>query len=88
MTKLPSLTEATTPELLDRAVELLTFAKMCQTHLAPNPIADLDYLTESAAILETLTRRTVDAAREEGHSWDVIGHCLGITKQAAHQRFR
>lgn len=32
-------------------------------------------------------RTLVAQARTEGASWEQIGHALGITKQAAHQRF-
>jgi len=31
--------------------------------------------------------RAVVAAREEGSSWENIGHVLGISKQAAHQKY-
>ncbi len=59
-----------------------------------------DYVETSAGV-ETLrelafTRRTVDQltriavadARAGGLSWQEIGDALGITRQAAHERFR
>lgn len=31
--------------------------------------------------------RLVTQARQEGHTWKQIGDALGITRQAAHQRY-
>lgn len=36
---------------------------------------------------ELVLRRQVLAARREGHSWAAIGYALGVSKQAAQQRF-
>jgi hypothetical protein len=33
-------------------------------------------------------RAAVRAAREEGYPWSAIGRALGVTKQAAQERFR
>jgi hypothetical protein len=34
-----------------------------------------------------LLREAIDGARAAGHSWDTIGRLLGVSRQAAQQRF-
>jgi hypothetical protein len=60
---------------------------------APSPTA-LDRLATAAAVIEELRGqgdllldRFVGQARVEGCSWTQIGETLGVSKQAAHQRF-
>jgi hypothetical protein len=36
---------------------------------------------------ELMLRRQVSVARRDGHSWAAIGYAVGITPQAAQQRF-
>jgi hypothetical protein len=43
--------------------------------------------SDAAAAAEEGLRAAVRAAREAGDSWTVIGTALGVTKQAAQQRF-
>jgi hypothetical protein len=38
-------------------------------------------------LAELTLRRQVEAARRGGHSWAGIGYALGVSKQAAQQRF-
>jgi hypothetical protein len=38
-------------------------------------------------VAEFNLRRRVHIARRDGHSWAAIGYALGVTKQAAQQRF-
>ena len=38
-------------------------------------------------LAEVMLRRQVDTARRAGHSWAAIGLALGVTRQAAQQRF-
>jgi hypothetical protein len=38
-------------------------------------------------LAEAMLRRQVDIARRSGHSWAAIGLALGVTRQAAQQRF-
>jgi len=38
-------------------------------------------------LAEAMLRRQVGAARRAGHSWAAIGLALGVTRQAAQQRF-
>ena len=60
---------------------------------APSPAA-LDHLGTAVAVVEELRgqgdlllERFVGRARGEGCSWTQIGETLGVSKQAAHQRF-
>jgi hypothetical protein len=39
------------------------------------------------SVAELTLRRQVAVARRHGHSWQAIGLVLGITRQAAQQRF-
>lgn len=39
------------------------------------------------AALDALQHELVGLARDEGASWSQIAHALGVTTQAAHQRF-
>lgn len=59
--------------------------------LPPGP--DLDVLAriadahQKATAAEQHLAATVTRARQTGQSWTAIGHQLGITRQAAQQRF-
>lgn len=51
----------------------------------------LDTVRSVAGLAEVVTGHTAEVvaiAREAGASWSQIGDALGITKQAAHERFR
>lgn len=53
--------------------------------------ADLDYLEQQVAARDAAAasvRRTVVALREQGCPWSVIAGALGMTKQAAWERYR
>jgi hypothetical protein len=47
----------------------------------------LSKYAEEAREIERLTGEWVDKAREAGASWAQIGTALGISRQAAQQRF-
>jgi hypothetical protein len=48
---------------------------------------DLEQVLELAGFTTTLTGRAVDLHRQLGTTWTGIGEQLGISKQAAQQRF-
>lgn len=56
-------------------------------------VEKIDDLGRVAAVAEALTagearlRATVETARANGRSWNQIGLALGVTRQAARQRF-
>jgi uncharacterized NAD(P)/FAD-binding protein YdhS len=51
------------------------------------PLDGLGELCRAATALDKLTRDTVRRARTAGHSWTQIGQALGVSKQAAWERF-
>jgi hypothetical protein len=42
---------------------------------------------EGSAESESLLRQAALGARKAGHTWEAIGHVLGVSRQAAQQRF-
>lgn len=52
-----------------------------------DPLLMLDLLTEVHDVAELLTAQACTRARADGASWAQIGAALGITKQAAQQRY-
>jgi hypothetical protein len=61
-----------------------------QQRLAHDPGAYLELvaLTQRASTeTDALLRSSIAAARTAGHSWTAVGEALGISKQAAQQRF-
>ncbi|MET7336610.1 hypothetical protein [Nonomuraea sp. NPDC005650] len=55
---------------------------------ADRPLAALTLLSQVESWQRTLLDQAVAAAREGGASWADVGEAMGITKQAAHERFR
>jgi hypothetical protein len=53
----------------------------------PEALRTLAALAELDDAIGDLVARTVPAARAHGASWTQIGGSLGITKQAAHERY-
>ena len=51
------------------------------------PLDALRECRSAATALEKAMWQTVKQARDLGHSWTEVGDALGITKQAAWQRF-
>lgn len=52
-----------------------------------DPLEGLREACRVATALDKLTRQSVKRARDAGHSWTQIGEALGVTKQAAWERF-
>src|SRR3954453_6555587 len=55
---------------------------------APDTLVALTALTELRVELETLERDRVRYALEDGVSFAAVARALGITRQAAHRRYR
>jgi hypothetical protein len=51
------------------------------------PLDGLRDACHVASALDKLTRESVKRARDAGHSWTQIGHALGVSKQAAWERY-
>ena len=51
------------------------------------PLEGLREACRVTTALDKLTRESVKHARDAGHSWTQIGEALGVTKQAAWERF-
>ncbi len=51
-----------------------------------NPEEALAAVVALRAVAETLERKAVKKAIEQGWSWSQIAEALGVTKQAAHKR--
>jgi hypothetical protein len=52
-----------------------------------DPLRDLADSCRADLAIEKLIYQSAKAARAAGHSWSEIGEALGITKQAAWERF-
>jgi hypothetical protein len=56
--------------------------------IATGDIENLTLLASLAADIDTATRQAVTGLRDQhGYSWADIGHRLGVTRQAAQQRW-
>ncbi len=51
------------------------------------PLDGFRQACRAATALDKLTRESVQRARAAGHSWTEIGQALGVSKQAAWERF-
>jgi hypothetical protein len=51
------------------------------------PFREIVAASEAVGAAEEALRVAVDNARRSGLSWSTIGAALGISKQAAHERF-
>ena len=77
------LREAVTDSVLSHPVDL-------RERLEHDPEAALVLVVAARTAAEEtsrLLREAVDSARRAGHSWDVVGRLLGVSRQAAQQRF-
>lgn len=52
-----------------------------------NPAVGLTAVATLRRLVEGLERLQVDNARQQGWSWEKIALCLGVTKQAVHQKY-
>jgi len=52
-----------------------------------NPLEVISGITEGTAMLDRQLRDSVAQARKQGVSWEQIGKALGVSRQAAWERF-
>ncbi len=52
-----------------------------------DPLKLIAGIREGSRSLERWQRKAVKAARKQGVSWEEIGHALGVSRQAAWERF-
>lgn len=78
---------------MDRAapVDLAALIEAVEARRGPGPLSGIEEASGVAAQMAALSDRLigyyVERARSEGHSWTEIGALIGITRQAAQQRF-
>ena len=89
-----ALTSESRPEYFDRIATGLTLEQLSAPIEADPGAGALDRVRAAAAtanelggLADELLDRYVQAARADGASWSDIGTALGVTKQAAHERF-
>lgn len=95
MTAVPAADELLLAEQQVRLREAVTEAVLSQPadlrqRLERDPEASLVLVVAARTAAEQtslLLREAVASARGAGHSWDVIGRLLGVSRQAAQQRF-
>ncbi|GAB2889293.1 hypothetical protein [Streptomyces mayteni] len=85
------LTEAEETALREAVAEAVLAARArSRAGLGSDPAAHLVMVAASRVAAEEtsrLLRQSINGARAAGHSWEVVGRLLGISRQAAQQRF-
>src|SRR3978361_1613637 len=85
------LTEAEVAALREAiASAVLSAPQGLGARLEDDPAAYLRLVAATRTAAEEtsrLLRESIDLARAAGHSWDTIGRLLGVSRQAAQQRF-
>ncbi len=71
----------------DQLVEEIGAAILSATGQDRDPLKVVARVAEAEGVVRDLLRQAVGAARAAGHSWAAVGAELGMTRQAAQQRF-
>jgi hypothetical protein len=53
-----------------------------------DPLGVIKGIAESSEGIDSMLRRWIGVARRSGHSWQEIADALGVTRQAAWERFK
>ena len=90
----PNVKNALTPKRRRRHVENDEYAafarRVLRAYATRVAKGDIDAVADMVAIgreLDGLIAEAVDGLRAKGYSWSDIGQRLGVTKQAAHERW-
>lgn len=76
---------ALSSQLADRSAELAASSQISTN--APAYLDGVGLAQQVGLLAEEVLRRSVQQARDAGHTWQQIGDVLGVTRQAAFQRF-
>lgn len=74
-------------DLADRLGHLILTADGAKDGDEQEPLALVARANRAHHVTRDLLQQSVSAARSAGHSWAAIGDVLGLTRQAAQQRF-
>ncbi|GAA2729037.1 hypothetical protein [Actinocorallia aurantiaca] len=83
---IPSLLAAAPPREL--VIKSTLLCEQTMKLAAERPLAALSLLSQVEAWQRALLNQAAAQAREIGASWAEIGETMGISKQAAHERFK
>jgi hypothetical protein len=75
--------------IAERASATVTsyLADVADYQAADDPVSALSAARWAAQEVEALERSLVRHARSQGSSWALIGYALGVSRQAAHERY-
>jgi hypothetical protein len=71
---------------MDIADTCATLDRQLGAEIARDPLHALSAIGQAMRVIDTQQRHAVRAAVQD-HSWAEIGAAMGVTKQAAHQKF-
>ena len=74
-------------DLADRLGHLILTANGVDEEGEQEPLALVERANRANLVTRDLLQQSVSAARSAAHSWAAIGDVLGLTRQAAQQRF-
>ena len=75
--------------ILDDKLDALAdlHAQVQDSGYPPDPLGRVQLLRMIRETAESALTQAVAEAREQGESWDALGRALGVSRQAAHERY-